>query len=171
MNLASARFRAMKKVVLMLEDTDRHKCPRCIATLGFSCLVLFPSCCSAQLYKPALWFANINSVFFSHLRDNQWEMEKGVPRPRRLPPTVIYWFYTKSDWLVNLQDLMWNYSSIGVLLNPSIQSLPTVCKTLLKHQFVGSPHLVVHVYLDIVFKKSVQQICSIYLNLPNIKCK
>lgn len=54
--------------------------------------------------------------------------------------------------LVNLQDLMWNYSSIGVLLNPGIQSLPTVCKTLLRHQFVGSPHLVVHVHLDIVLK-------------------
>lgn len=60
------------------------------------------------------------------------------------------------EQLVNLQDLMRNYSSIGVLLNPGIQSLPTVCKTLLRHQFVGSPHLVVHVHLDIVLKK----ICS-----------
>lgn len=57
------------------------RCPQCTATLGFSCPVLLPSCCSAQLYRPALWFANINSVLFSHLRDNQWETEKGVPRP------------------------------------------------------------------------------------------
>lgn len=89
-----------EKMVSMSGGVDRRKCPQCIATLRFSCLVLLPSCCSAQLYKPALWFANINSVLFSHLRDNQWEMEKGVPRPQRLPPTVIYWFYTKSDRLI-----------------------------------------------------------------------